>query len=229
VLLVLLGSAVLVMLRPSITPDHPWADRRLVPAALPVVVLAAVAGTLALVRLARSAWPPDRSSGPRERRIPHAVAGVCGVALLLPTVLATAPLLPFGTEAGELGAVRAVCRQLRPTDVAFLLDLRARREWSQPLRASCGVPAVGVLDRTALPRLMARARAAGRTPVLVAGTYPQRIRAAGLVPTHAVHLVTQEDRRLLHRLPHNRHTLVVDLWLSTSGSATSGSLGPGSG
>lgn len=39
VLLVYLGSSVLTLLRPGITPDHPWADRRLVVEVLPGMVL----------------------------------------------------------------------------------------------------------------------------------------------------------------------------------------------
>lgn len=221
VLFVLLGSAVLVLLRPGITPDHPWADRRLVPSVLPVVVLAAVAGAAGLVRLARSAWPRGSRGalggaghvGVVGRFAPATAATVCGVALLLPPGLATAPLVPVRTQAGELAAVRQVCDRLHPGDVAFLLDLRARREWSAPLRGFCHVPAVGVLDRTALPRLLARARAAGSTPVLVATSYPSRISDAGKTPVHVVHLLTYEDARLLHRVPDRPARLYVDVWL----------------
>lgn len=210
VLFVLLGSAVLVLLRPGITPDHPWADRRLVPSVLPVVVLAAVAGAVGLVRLARSAWPHRTRAG---SFVPAGAATVCGVALLLPPALASAPLVPVRTQAGELAAVHQVCAQLHPGNVAFLLDLRARREWSQPIRGFCGVPAVGVLDRTALPRLLARARAAGSAPVLVATDYPSRITDAGASPTLAVHLLTHEDARLLHRVPDRPARLYINVWL----------------
>ncbi|RKS71456.1 hypothetical protein CLV35_3254 [Motilibacter peucedani] len=205
VVTVLGASAVLVLLRPGITPDHPWADRRLVPAVLPVVALGAAAGTQALARLA------GRLGG----RVARAgVALVVAAAVLVPGVEATRPLWRADTEQGELGAVEQVCAQLRPTDVALLLDLRARREWSQPLRGICGVPAVGVLDRSALPRLVARARAAGSTPVLVAAGYPGRISAAGLTPVHAVHLLTSEDARLLATRPKALVRLPIDLWLA---------------
>jgi hypothetical protein len=60
--LVGLGSTVLILYRPGITPDHPWADRRLVPVVLPTVVLLACA---ALVWLA--ARLPPVLSGPVPR------------------------------------------------------------------------------------------------------------------------------------------------------------------
>ena len=142
------------------------------------------------------------------------VAALAAVAVLVPGIQATRPLLGRATEQGELGAVRQVCAQLRPTDVALLLDLRARREWSQPLRGICGVPAVGVLDRSAIPRLVAKARAAGSTPVLVAAGYPARISSAGLTPVHVVHLVTAEDARRLATRPRALVPLPIDLWLA---------------
>jgi hypothetical protein len=33
------AATALILYRPAITPDHPWADRRLVPVVLPTVVL----------------------------------------------------------------------------------------------------------------------------------------------------------------------------------------------
>src|SRR5262249_59997675 len=52
-----LASTVLTLYRPGITPDHPWADRRLVPVVLPTMVLAATAGVVALTREAARRRP----------------------------------------------------------------------------------------------------------------------------------------------------------------------------
>ena len=202
VVLVLFGSAVLVLLRPGITPDHPWADRRLVPVVLPVVALGAAAAVDALVTLVR------------RRGVAPLLAAVLAAGVLVPGALATKPLLGARTEHGELAAVQTVCTQVRPGDVAFLLDLRARREWTQPLRGMCGVPAVGVLDRTQLPRLMARARAAGSTPVLVAVSYPERITEAGAKPVRTVGFATKEDSRLLSTRPDEVVRLPISLWIA---------------
>lgn len=207
VVFVLFSSAVLVLLRPGITPDHPWADRRLVPAVLPLVVLGAVAAVRAL-----GSW----RSGSLLRTRLLVAAGV--LAVLVPTVTAVASLVGHATEQGEPAAVEAVCDRLEPGDVALLLDGRARREWSQPLRGLCDVPAVGVLDRTALPRLVERARAAGSRPVLVAASYPDRIAAAGVAAEKVVELRTTEDQRLLARRPSRTERLSVDLWIGFPGS-----------
>ena len=53
--LVFFGTTVAVLFKPSITPDHPWADRRFVPVVLPGVVLFAVAAAAMLVGRLRPA------------------------------------------------------------------------------------------------------------------------------------------------------------------------------
>ena len=58
-----LGSTVLSLYRPGITPDHPWADRRLVTIVLPTVVLAAVGGLAWAVRRLRRVRRRRRASG----------------------------------------------------------------------------------------------------------------------------------------------------------------------
>ncbi|HEY0871257.1 MAG TPA: hypothetical protein VGD55_12725, partial [Acidothermaceae bacterium] len=56
--LVFFGTAFAVLLRPSITPDHPWADRRFVPVVLPGLVLFAIAAVPPVLR-----WISDRAPG----------------------------------------------------------------------------------------------------------------------------------------------------------------------
>ena len=52
--LMFFGMATAVLLAPSITPDHPWADRRFVPVVLPGLVLFAVAAIAVVVHSARA-------------------------------------------------------------------------------------------------------------------------------------------------------------------------------
>ncbi|NHC13140.1 hypothetical protein [Motilibacter deserti] len=208
VLWVLLASSLLVLVRPGITPDHPWADRRLVPGVLPAVALCATAGVVAAAR-----WARGRSPGVGGRTAAVLVAAVGALALLVPPALASRPLLDERTEVGEAAAVREVCRQFRSNEVALLLDLRARREWSQPLRGVCGVPTVGVLDRTQLARIVAKVRGAGNDAVLVAADHPRRISAVGVEPVEVVRLRPREDDRKLLTRPEETVPLVVRLWL----------------
>jgi hypothetical protein len=216
-LAVVLGSAVLSLWRPAITPDHPWADRRFVPVVLPGVVLLVTWAVAAGVTLVR------RRHASAARPATVAVAGVLAVAV--PTAAATAPLLTTRTEQGQLAAVARACAALGPADVALLVDGRAAREWPQPLRGVCGVPAVVVPEPSpaTVAAVAARARERGRRPVLVAAEGPALLLRLGAAEVEqVVDLATTEDARLLTRRPDAPVALDVDLWLGRL-AATGGS------
>jgi hypothetical protein len=203
VLAVGLGTVALTLWRPGITPDHPWADRRLVPVVLPVLVLFA---TFAVAALTRQRWLGSRVSpvgGPGR-----ALVGAVGMAaILVPTVLAAQPLLGERTELGSIAAIEGLCASLRPGDAVLLIDNRARTEWGPSIRGECGLPAVGVrlpTDPTTLAGLTERIRASGRTPVLLAAETPQLLIDSGFPPEPVVDvvkrtLVSRPDRTVLER------------------------------
>ncbi|GAA0307144.1 hypothetical protein [Kineococcus aurantiacus] len=206
---VALGSTLLTLYRPGITPDHPWADRRFVVVVLPAVVVLSVAACR---------WVVDRYAHQRLTRLRVAIA----VALLVvPAAVATAPLAAARTEVGEPAAVARACASFREGDVALAVDPRSRNEWPQLLRGTCGVPTASVVVptsqgragtadywaalRTAVDRAAVRVRAAGGTPVLVAAggdTDPvevlERLGATG-VRTVASRRVAEDERVLTER------------------------------
>ncbi|MBO0829412.1 MAG: hypothetical protein J2P24_16690, partial [Streptosporangiales bacterium] len=96
VLPILLWTTATTLYLPGITPDHPWADRRLVPTVLPTMVLLACWGLRWLVGLLRSApgrdGRPWRLAGRLPRRSPRALAVAGVLALLVPLGVATGPL-----------------------------------------------------------------------------------------------------------------------------------------
>ena len=219
------GSLVLTLYRPGITPDHPWADRRLVPVVLPVVVLAATAAAATAFRRARRRMPATLFAG---------VAGVGVAALLVPPLLATWPLGGLRTERGETAAVARVCAALGPRDVVLAVDARAANEWPQVVRGVCDRPA-GVLRvprrptdadltaaRTALADVRDGVAAAGGRLVLLAagGDEPGRVALTALgVPAAApaspvVSLTTVEDARVLTTRPAGGQRLTVEVWLA---------------
>jgi hypothetical protein len=231
-LTVVLGTTLLTLLRPAITPDHPWADRRFVPVVLPGLVLLATWAVAALVRIGARRLGPVVSW-------PLAAAGC--LALALPAAMATAPLKAAATERGEIATVRQVCRALQPGDVALLLDARAQNEWMQPLRGICGVPVAivrelvpgqsaadtgppppGVPVRSTreasadtVGRIAARIRAAGLRPVVVAARSRHPLDVVGAeVIQQVARLDTQEDAHELVRRPDRTEHLDVDLWIA---------------
>ncbi len=218
VALVAVGSVVLTLYRPGITPDHPWADRRLVPVVLPAVVLLSVGA-------ARALWVVLQRRLP-GRGVPGVVAraGVALVAvggLVAPAAAATLPVAAQRTERGEVSVVNQACDAFAPSDTAILVDSRAANEWPQVLRGVCDVPTVVVRSSAAEPAdaatVLAVARAvvaAGRRPVVVSAGSAEAVARLGAAPEHVVHLRTVEDQRLLTRRPDGGAALDVDLWVA---------------
>ena len=210
-----LASTVLTLYRPGITPDHPWADRRLVSVVLPAVVLAAGAVVTWTSRRAQRRW---------SATLLVAVVAVACLAMLVPATMATAPVAGARTEQGELAAVRAVCAALGPREVVIAVDNRGSNEWPQAVRGVCDRPAASVRGPLAEAgassgRLARRVLAAGYRPVLLAGTADGErvLRGLGLAPQHLVQLRTTEDQRWLTRVPDGVDQLTVDVWLARFG------------
>jgi hypothetical protein len=213
--LVGVGSTVLTLYRPGITPDHPWADRRLV-IALPTVVLLVVA-----VAAVVSRWSTPR--------LPLAVMAVgstaVALALLVPAGLATWPHATERVEHGELAAVDRVCAAFQPGDVALMVDSRSANEWPQVLRGYCGVPALSTTSglrndkaalRSAVARIEAAVSSSGKRLVLVAADTPQVLTDLGAQPQRAVDVVVREDPRLLERRPDGLVRLPIQVWLGAT-------------
>ena len=212
-----IGSTLLTLYRPGITPDHPWADRRLL-IALPTVVLLTVACAAVVSR-----WS--------TRRLPYAVnvAVSCGVALalLVPTGLATWPHVDERVEQGEWAAVDHVCAALRPGDVALMVDSRAANEWPQVLRGYCGVGALSTTSAlrndpirlaAAVDRVRRAVDARGGRLVLVAADSTEALSRLGLTSAVVgVDARVEEDARLLEQRPDSLVELPIQVWLGRLG------------
>ncbi|GAA4398095.1 hypothetical protein GCM10023168_03770 [Fodinibacter luteus] len=215
-LVVAAGSTLLTLLRPGITPDHPWADRRLL-VALPLVVVLVVVGADRVLR--RSA-----ASGPRW--VGPAVVAVGAALVVGPAVAATWPHRAGGVERGSLAAVEQVCATLEDGDVVIAVDSRAANEWPQVVRGMCGVPALSTTaglhrDADALAstvREVADAVSArGGRLVLLAADGPEALDELGVAPAPVVDTVVREDEHVLERRPVRTDPLPVRVWLAPAG------------
>ena len=219
---VAIGSTLLTLYRPGITPDHPWADRRLVVVVLPAVVLLSVAALAELVRRAGGTRPPLRAT----------TAAVGALLLVLPAAAATLPVATQRTERGEPAALARACASFAAGDVALAVDPRSRNEWPQLLRGSCGVPTASIVVATrdgapgseaywttlaaAVQRQAERVRAAGGRPVLVAAggdtDAVEVLRRLGVAePRVVADLRTGEDERVLEERPDGMQHIDVRL------------------
>jgi hypothetical protein len=129
---VIAWTTVTTLWRPGITPDHPWAARRLISIVIPGLLL------LALWALAWAVRQVRRLGYGREMT---GVAALAGVALLIVPIGATSAGLMFTrTEQGEVAAVRSLCTRLGQGASVVIVERVTADRFTQVIRGMCGVP-----------------------------------------------------------------------------------------
>ena len=207
------GSTLLTLMRPGITPDHPWADRRLL-IALPLVVALVATGL---------AWVVRRGTASGRRWAGVLVACVVGAVVVGPALLATWPHRAGGVERGSLAAVDAVCGALSPEDVVLAVDSRAANEWPQVVRGMCGVPALSTTSglrsdpeqlASTVATVSREVGSRGGRVVLLAADSADAITRLGGDPNQVVDTTVREDEHVLEQKPSHTDPLPVRVWLA---------------
>ncbi|GII91011.1 hypothetical protein [Sinosporangium siamense] len=202
-------TTVATLLRPGITPDHPWAARRLVPIVIPGLVILAVWGL---------GWVKDKARrmgyGGRAQA---AVAGVGAVLLLVPPAVTSIGTAFTPVERGERAAVEAMCRKI-PADASVLMVERVTGDrFAQVVRGMCGVPVARARSErdTAPPeevrRVVDRIRGAGRRPVLLAADADQLTPYGTAFKALSLH--ARQDERSLVEPPNGTWSFSMNVWM----------------
>ena len=188
-----LAVALLVFWRPSITPDHPWADRRFVPIVLPVLVLLAT-------------WLIARAGERARWTVP-----LLGLAVLVPTVVTTAPLAWTSTENGQLAALDALCQRIPSDSAVLFVDADLAYRWAPAVRDECGVPTGYVVAGASVEMAAVEQVVRGhrRSLVLLGATAAELV---GHDPQHTVGLTYRVDQRTLTTVPVGTDTERTDVW-----------------
>ncbi|TYB58361.1 glycosyltransferase family 39 protein [Nonomuraea sp. PA05] len=204
-------TTVTTLLRPEITPDHPWAARRLVPIVIPGMILLATYGLARLRRLT------DRH-GPKVLR--------WGMALAVLLVLAPPAVTSIGTaftpvERGEAAAVEAMCARIPANATVLTVERVTGDRFVQVVRGMCGRPAAQVArtegdlaPQDEVRRLVERVRAAGRVPVVL-GAEDWHVSPYGAA-SQVMKLVTRQDERSLTEAPNGTWSLTMNVWMAVA-------------
>jgi hypothetical protein len=215
--LMIFGWVVLTVLwNPGITPDQPWASRRLVPVVLPAFILTAVWASAWLKRRAA-----DLGAG---RGAAVAVASCCVLALLVPAAWTnfgigltksgrpTAHGLAFKrTGTGQVTAIRSLCSQLGSGATVVIIDPLTADRFSQVIRGMCDTPTGRIDNPTAatVQAVVTGIERAGGRPVLLSGCTSQaqlascesQLASYGGTPREVLSLVTRQDTHELTQPP----------------------------
>jgi hypothetical protein len=207
-LMIAIWVIVTVLWRPAVSPDQPWASRRLVPFVLPGIILGAIWA---------SAWLTKRVD---NRRIAAAVASCCAAALLIPTALTN---FDFGVEhgritahgmafrrigSGELTAVNKLCAAIGPGASVVILDQLTADRFAQLVRGMCDTPAAVVTDKADVREVVSGIESAGRRPVLLAEYQ------SSLTPREVVNLLTTQEAHNLTSPPTRTWFIHYTVWMS---------------
>ena len=204
-------TTVLTLIRPGITPDQPWASRRLISIVIPGLLLFA---------LWALAW------GTRQiRRLGYGRAATAGAALAgallvtVPIVWVSAALMFTKTEQGEVAAVNRLCSTLGQGASVLIVE-RVTADWYSPvIRNQCGIP-VGrvrvngndVADPGDVQRLIRKINATGRRPVVLGHDQSQ---VSGYGPARQVLSVqTRKDGQTLTHPPRGTWALTLSVWMA---------------
>lgn len=187
-LLVFAWSIPMFLYRPAIAASNPYASRRLVPAALPGLILLAVWLTAWIVRktrTARVALPPGL------RRVPLiAVSTVCAAALVVPAFQGTYGLgvASAGSKGlrltsdglglkrlwtGEVAGVNDLCRAIPPGSSVLIVDSWLASQTMEDIRGICGVPTAAIASPVTLAADVRAIERTGRRPVLFSTSHRQ--------------------------------------------------------
>ncbi|NVI91222.1 hypothetical protein HUX53_29075 [Actinomadura sp. BRA 177] len=196
-----------VLIRPGITPDHPWASRRLIGLVIPGLLLFTVfASAWTVRRVRRLGYGPKLVNR-------GAVVGV--LLMLVPIVLTSGGFLVTRTEQHEVGAVRGMCDALPARSSVVVVEQSTADRFLQVVRGMCGVPTARVRGGAGpadMKRVIAGVFAAGRQPVIMAAKREQ-VAPYG-TPEHVLHVRTRQDGRTLSKPPGGTWGLVMDVWLA---------------
>jgi len=213
-----------VLYRPGITPDQPWASRRLVPGVLPGLILLALWALSWLV-----GWLRRQGANAVLRGF---VVAVLAGALTIPAAVTSWGLSlrsggPVGvrvvahglgdtvTFGGELAAVEKLCAAI-PYDSSVLITATAGHAFAQVVRGDCGVPTAILNDPT--PKkvhvLVAGIRRAGRRPVLLGAAGGFLTGYGGGTPVHVLSLRMNGDPHTFVTAPQRPLPMNFDIWMS---------------
>ena len=205
-LLTALWVIVTVLWRPAISPDQPWASRRLVPFVLPALILAAIWASAWLRDLAGQHGRAGFTAG--------AVASCCVASLLIPATLTNLDLgsVPNASGpgrhlsargmafrrigSGEVTAVGRLCTAIGPDASVVILDPVTADQFAQVARGMCDTP-TAVLDHptvAAVGAAVSGIQRAGRRPVLLAADSAE-LTPYGGGPRPVIDLATTQEPR----------------------------------
>jgi hypothetical protein len=215
-LMMAIWAVVTVLYRPAVSPDQPWASRRLVPFVLPGLILGGIWA---------AAWLKGQAAQlGRTRATAITIASCCAASLLIPTALTTLDISITKTNGvdahgmafrkigtGEITAVSKLCKSIPQNASVVILDQLTADRFAQVVRGICNTPTAILSHPNALSTVVQGIEKAGRRPVLLAGNKDE---LPG-TPKQVVDLLTTQEAHNLTAPPTRTWGIRYTVWMST--------------
>ncbi|GAA3238897.1 hypothetical protein GCM10010468_74730 [Actinocorallia longicatena] len=199
-------TTVATLVRPGITPDHPWASRRLVSIVIPGVLLFAVWTV---------AWATRRIRRLGYGRTVTAVFGFAGAFVLAaPIAYGSGGLMFKAVDQGEASAVRELCRSLGQGASVLIVERVTADRFSPVVRNSCGLPTARVDGSSTedVRRISDRITKLGRRPVVLGASSADVVPFG--TPSQVVDLHSRQDGHALDSRPKSTWSLTMTVWMA---------------
>ncbi|MGW8435572.1 hypothetical protein ACWGSK_04920 [Nocardiopsis sp. NPDC055551] len=173
--MLLVWTVATTLLRPAITPDHPWASRRLIVLVIPAFILFALWFLAWLTRYCERSVRYGHG-GPLARSLPAVVAAGAAVAMLGPTLVTSAAgIMGYRQDIGTVAATERLCASLPRDASVIVVDSGMAGAYMPLLRNVCGAPtaAMDAPDEESVDRVVGAVYERDRTPVLAAPEWNQ--------------------------------------------------------
>ncbi|MDT0331618.1 hypothetical protein [Nocardiopsis lambiniae] len=215
--MLLVWSVATTLMRPAITPDHPWASRRLIVLVIPAFVLFAVWFLAWLTRYCAIAVRAERDASP-VRALPVVVAAGAAVAMIGPTAITSfAGIMGYRQDVGTVAATERLCAALPDDASVIVVDSGMAGNYMPLLRNVCGVPTAALNDATPenVDRVVAGIHQRDRTAVLASEDWDQLTSLAPeSEPDRPFHVVAQMDPSTLMAPPTGHWSFVGSVWIT---------------
>lgn len=214
--MLLVWTVATTLLRPAITPDHPWASRRLIVLVIPAFVLFAV---WFLAWLTRYVGARDGRDMPLARVLPAVVAATASVSMVVPTaVTSAAGIMGYRQDVGSVDAAHQLCGSLPEDASVVVVDPGMAGNYMPLLRNVCGVP-TAVMDEPTpqdVDRVVAQIHERDRDAVLAASDWEplDQLTDGEAELERPFHVVAEMDPSTLMEPPTGYWTFTGSVWVS---------------
>jgi hypothetical protein len=198
--------------RPGITPDHPWASRRLIVVVIPGMLLFALWAVAWATRHVRRLG--------YGRGVARCVVVTGALLVTVPAAMTSYGMAFTATEQGEVAQARSMCHQIGPNASVILVERVTADRFTQLIRGMCGVPTgrvtvppgYGSAPTDDVTRIVRKILATGRRPVVLGAN------AVDIAPygsaRRVFHVFARRDPGDLTTPPKGTWSLTINVWMA---------------